>query len=267
MRDSDKSKSLFRHFTEEAERTLISAVESKKDIFPSYSTLINRYRATANRVLQKGFSNLKDFHEVHNEVCTAAIILEEAPVKRVDYEPAINNCKKRFDFHVSMADGPVQFIEVKTIHPISKDDWVKYKAATEKGLFPKNTYLLLNDAWLGGELYHNSYAARGKMLDYTIETEDKIESCLMDVKEKITILVFFTDGFDWHLDELEDFVFFYRSGKHFPGDPFSAMEDDFIKNEGIHLKKVIHYFACFRRPKTEIRPNKIIWNVSSPSET
>jgi hypothetical protein len=263
MTDSDKGKLLFRQFIEKAERALISALETKKDIFPSRSTLINRYHASANRVLQEGFSNLRAFYEVHNEVCTAAVLLEESAVKRVDYEPQINNCKKRFDFHISIADGSVRIIEVKTIHPISKDDWAKYKAATEKGLFPENTYLLLNDEWLGGELYHNSYAARGKMLDYTIEMEEKIESCFKDLKEKVTFLVFFTDGFDWHLDELEDFVFFYRSGRHFPGDPFAAMEDDFIKKEGIDLKKVIHYFACFRRPKTEIRPNKIIWNVSA----
>ncbi len=266
MTNSDKGNLFLRHFIDEAERTLISALETKKDIFPSRSTLVNRYRAAANHVLQEGFSNLRAFHEMHNEVCTAAVLLEESSVKRVDYEPQINNCKKRFDFHITMTDGSVSIIEVKTIHPISKDDWTKYKVAIEKGLFPENAYLLLNDEWLGGELYHNSYAARSKMLDYTLEMEEKIESCLKDVKEKITILVFFTDGFDWHLDELEDFVSFYRSGRHLHGDPFAAMEDEFIKKEGVHLKNVIRYFACLRRPKTEIRPTRIIWNVSSPSE-
>ncbi len=261
MTNNDKRKSLFEHFLEEAERTLISTLEHNKDIFPSYSTLINRYRAAAQHVLQDGFSGLSSFHEVHNEVCTAAVILEEASVKRVEYEPQINNCQKKFDFHISMPDGLVRIMEVKTIHPISKDDWAKFEAADKKGWLPDDTYLLLSEGGLGGELYHNSYAARGKMLDYTMEMEDKIELCCQNLEKEVTFLVFFTDGFDWHLDELEDFVFFYRSGRHFPGDPFALMEDDFIKKKGIVLKKVIRYFSCLRRPKTELKPNKIVWNV------
>jgi hypothetical protein len=256
MTNFDKRKSLFRHFLEEAERTLLPTLEHKKDIFPSYSTLINRYRDAGQRVLQKGVPGLQSFHEAHNEVCTTAAVLEEASVKRVEYEPKINNCKKKFDFHISMADGLVRIMEVKTIHPISKNDWAKFKAAGKKDLFPDNTYFLLSEEGLGGELYHNSYAARGKMLYYTMEMEDKIESCFKNLEEIVTFLVFFMDGFDWHLDELEDFVFFYRSGRHFPDDPFAVMEDDFIQKEGIVLKKVIQYFSCLRRPNTAIRPSE-----------
>lgn len=266
MTNDDNRKSLFQNFFDEAERSLISSLEHKKDIFPSSATLLNRYRAAGQHVLKGDFSALRSFHEVHNEVCAAAEVLQDSNVKRVEYEPTINNCKKKFDFHISMADGLVRLMEVKTIHPISKDDWAKFKAAGEKGLFPNNTYLLLGEEGLGGELYHNSYAARGKMLDYTLEMEDKIESCCKNVEETVTFLVFFTDGFDWHLDELEDFVFFYRSGIHYPGDPFAVMEDDFIKKEGIVLKKVIHYLSYLRRPKNEIRPNKMVWNVSAPKK-
>ncbi len=105
MTDYNKGSSLFKHFIEEAERALISPLENRKDIFPSYSTLINRYRAAGHRILQEGFSGLRAFHEVHNEVCTAAVVLDDPSVKRVNYEPQINNCKKKFDFHISMAYG------------------------------------------------------------------------------------------------------------------------------------------------------------------
>jgi len=148
---------------------------------------------------------------------------------------------------------------------MSQDDYVKYQAALKNKRFPDDTHLILNNEWLGGELYHNAYASRCKVQDYTLLTEDQIEKCLSKQTDKETFLVLFTNGFQWHLDELEDFVFYYYKGVHFPGDPFAKMEAYDIKYRKIEFKKTIDSFSYIRRPKMEMRPNKIIWRVALPN--
>jgi len=81
---------------------------------------------------------------------------------------------------------------------------------------------------------------------------------------KVTFLALFTNGFHWHLNELEDFVFFYFKGIHFPGGPFAQMEDYDVNEKKIRFRRTIDHFAYFRRPKTEMKPNKVIWNVKLP---
>jgi hypothetical protein len=94
--------------------------------------------------------------------------------------------------------------------------------------------------------------------------EDKIEACLSNIGEKITCLALFTNGFHWHLPELENFVFFYRNSVHFQGDPFAKMEEFAIREKNIQLKKSIDHFAYLQRPKTEKKPNKVVWSVTAP---
>lgn len=262
------AKVLFNEFVSKVEQDLITVVESNKNRFPSGDRLINRYRDAISRVRKGGYCQFKEFHEVHNELCTAVVILEdksEPMVQKLEYEPQISKCDKRFDFHVMMSDNNTRYLELKTIHPISQDDWYKYQKALMDKRFPENTHFILDKQSLGGELYHNFYSARSKMLDYTIDIEKKIESCLDNPKTNAIFLVLFSNGFAWYLEELEDFVFFYRKGKHFPGDPFAQMEDYFIKEREILLSGSIHCFSYFRRPKLEVRPNKVVWNVDLPS--
>jgi hypothetical protein len=124
----------------------------------------------------------------------------------------------------SVSNGITCYTEVKTINPITQDDWDKYQNASGGRRFPEDTLLIFDNEWLGGELYHDAYAARTKMMDYTLFLEEKIQKCLENTADKVTFLALFTNGFHWHLDELEDFVFYYRNGLHFSGDPFAKME-------------------------------------------
>ncbi|NOZ83901.1 MAG: hypothetical protein GXP60_03690 [Epsilonproteobacteria bacterium] len=265
---SKEGEQLFKEFVERTRKEIIACLIANKAIFPNVELLANRYDEVVARVReQNNITALRSFHEVHNELCTAVVILEdkrEPRVIKLEYEPKIDGCAKRFDFHAEITEGSVRYIEVKTIHPRSQDDWDRYQDAIKNRRFPRNTQLILDNEWLGGELYHNAYAARSKMLDYASDMEDKIKSCLSTVEEKITFLVLFTNGFHWHLDELEDFVFFYRKGTHFPGDPFAIMEEHFVKERNRQFEGTIDHFAYFRRPKTEIRPNKVIWSVTLP---
>jgi hypothetical protein len=260
-------KRVFTAFVESTRNRLIACVQSNKDRFPDSDKLITHYNDAVSGVLKYGAQRLRAFHEAHNELCTAIAILDdtsEPKVIKLQYEPKIQNCDKRFDFHVAMHDGPDKYIEVKTIHPTPQDDWEKYQAALQNQRFPNDVHLILEHEWLGGELYHNAYASRTKMMDYALEMEERIEACLTEVRDKMTFLVLFTDGFHWHLDELEDFIFFYFNGVHFQGDPFSCMEDFIIEEEQITFKKTINYFAYFRRPRTELKPNRVVWRVPLP---
>jgi len=264
---SEESEERFKEFVEKTKKDLIARVTANKDRFHNAEKLLCRYHDVVCRVTKQRLTNLREFHEVHNELCTASVILEdksEPNVTKLEYEPKIDGCDKRFDFHAVMSKGPVRYIEVKTIHPMSQDDWDKYQASLKNRRFPPGPHLIFDNEWLGGELYHNSYAARCKMLDYALVAENQIEKCLSNTKEKVTFLVLFTNGFNWHLDELEDFLFFYFKGIHFPGDPFAQMEDYDVKEKKIQLKRTIDHFAYFRRPKTDMKPNKVIWSVKVP---
>jgi hypothetical protein len=76
-------------------------------------------------------------------------------------------------------------------------------------------------------------AARAKMLEYSIEVEEKIASCTADIGAVPVVLVFCGDEFKWHLDSLEDFVDFYRTGRYRYDDPFSKMAAHYISEKSI----------------------------------
>lgn len=264
---SEEGEQFFKKFVETTKKHLIACVIENKARFSNSEKLLSRYHDAVSRVLTQGVQRLRDFHEAHNELCTAIAILEdksETNVTLLQYEPEIDGCDKRFDFHATLSEGPIRYIEVKTIHPIAQNDWDKYLSASKNERFPKDTHLILENEWLGGELYHNAYAVRSKMLDYALDLEHKIEACLSNVREKTTFLALFTNGFHWHLDELEDFVFFYLTGAHFPGDPFADMEEFVVRKKKIEFRKSIDHFVFFRRPKTEMKANKIVWSVTPP---
>ncbi|CAG1065565.1 hypothetical protein BAC1_01149 [uncultured bacterium] len=255
-----EQRAFFQKYIHEVENALCTVLKSNAVRFPSLKVLLNRFECTSKRLLSEGFKHLRQFIEFHNELCTAVMLLEEPNCEQLDYEPVSAVCEKRFDFHLRYTKQKPMWVEVKTIHPLTKDDWWKYEQDLGLGRFG-NVKLILNEEWLGGEIYHDAYASRSKILEYVVETENKIESCLKDKIEDNTCLVFFSNGTDWYLDELEDFVFYYRHDKHHSGDTFAQMEDYHIKENRIILKRNIHLFAFMERSLTEIRPNRVRWNV------
>ena len=75
--------------------------------------------------------------------------------------------------------------------------------------FPKNTELVLDQEFEGGEIFHDYFAARGRFLEYTKEFEEKIEQILHH-DQYIFKMVFCGNG-KWHQSHLEDFADFYRT--------------------------------------------------------
>ncbi len=246
---------------------LCRVIENNKTRFRSWQKLVKRYDKALSGLIENGMSYSKSLVENHNELCTAVAILEDKTIPKdtlIEYEFDESGCDQHFDFRVTPKRGVPRWIEVKTIHPDPQDDWHKYESAMKKERLPTDTRIILNKDWLGGELYHYSYSSRGKMLDNALVVEDKIENCLASVEHKITILVQFSNGFHWHIDELEDFIYFYNVGRHFPGDPFAEMEDHFVESRKIRLNGSIQHFSFFTRPESEIRPKQIIWSVPLP---
>ena len=254
----------FEEHIRKVEEDLCALVQSETSRFPSRNKLLQRLRESEKRLMSEGTDALSQFFESHNELCIAAEILKDPTdggCSRLEYEPPLDGCNRFFDFSVVYRSGPTRWIEVKTIHPKMKDDWNRYLKDFQNDRFTQRTRLVLERDWMGGELYHQTFAARSKIMEYTLETEEKIEDCLKSQKERITFLAFFSNGFDWHIDHLEDFVFFYRHGTHFDGDHFSKMEQHYLETKGITLKRNIQHFSYIKRPDVSVRPVGGTWSV------
>jgi hypothetical protein len=119
--------------------------------------------------------------------------------------------------------------------------------------------LILEEDWLGGEIFHKQFAARARMIQYAVETEEKI-LCLPEERGPV-ILALFSNGFDWRKDHLEDFPYSYRYGRPFDGDHFGLMQAHFVETESIEFRGTIDHFAFFRRGSSSLRPTGGSWSV------
>jgi hypothetical protein len=255
----------FSGFIQEIEGEICAKILKEKGRFPSVDKLVNRFRESSTELLKEGpRRRFRKFQENHNELCVAFYILRnEEGCSKLEYEPSFSTCPKRIDFRATFAQG-VTFFDVKTINPISQDDWSKYEDAIARGLFPQRVKVHLEENWLGGEIWHDMTAARSKMLEYAIEVEEKISSCIADIVSASVVLAFCGDEFKWHKDDLEDFVDFYRTGRYRYDDAFSKMEAHHISEKSIFLTRRISRFAYFGRPNFEITPRTVSWDVRGP---
>jgi hypothetical protein len=147
---------------------------------------------------------------------------------RLEYEPPLLGCAKTIDFRAIADDGQIAYVDVKTIKPQSTDRWDQFEKARAEVWLPENVRVGLSEQWLGGEIWHGWFAARGRMLEYSLELEQKIAEGGLTTDNTLFTLAFCGDGFYWHQDQLEDFVSFYYSGVHRADDPFSQVEQRHI---------------------------------------
>ena len=123
--------------------------------------------------------------------------------------------------------------------------------------------MLLEEKWLGGKIWHDSFSSRGRMLEYTVELEEKIHNYEAG-NRTFFVMVLCGDGFDWRLDKLEDFADFYTTGRYNPDDPFRKMEIFDIEMKQIKFQKNITAFCYLERPKTEAKMEKLICPIQGP---
>jgi hypothetical protein len=135
----------------------------------------------------------------------------------------------------------------------------------QAGQITDNVTIHFERDWMGGELWHQKFSARVKMLEHSRELEDRIATGGVDSPNHGFVLAFFSDGFAWHEDELEDFVAFYRTGRHRQDDGLAKMERHSVQAER-SLTRRISTFGYFCRPAFSLSPNAKNWDVQPPQE-
>lgn len=212
-------------------------------------------------------SAMNALEESHNELCIAEelLLLDDKPFALVEYEPRLPQGDHRIDFRATN-ERAVWFVEVKTIHPERKDRWDQYKRIVEAGQITDNVTIHFEQQWMGGELWHQKFSARVKMLEYSRGFENRIRTGGVDSPKHGFVLALFSDGFAWHEDELEDFVAFYRTGQHRLDDGLAKMERHALEAGGQPLTRRISAFAYFCRSPFAQAPTAKNWNVRPPKD-
>ena len=155
---------------------------------------------------------------------------------------------------------------MKTIKPQAASRWDQFEKATKEGWIADNVHVVIAEEWLGGEIWHGWFAARSRMLEYTLELEQKIAEGNLTAEDTLFVLALCSDGFHWQQDGLEDFVSFYYSGVHRGDDAFFNAEMKYISDKKITLNRTISQFAYMKRPQSQIRTARLNWNVRPPRD-
>ena len=229
--------------------------------FPDYDKLRSQWDGLILREkhLQQDYRRMT---ELVNEISIANIILSDRRTQCIllEYEPPLRTGNCTIDYLATYSTHHLYF-DVKTIHPQTMEDWKGYEAF--QSYLPSNVGVILEREEMGGEIWHDMYASRSHMLDYTLELESKIELC-RPYSNTCFVMTFCSNGFDWSLDELEDFADFYHIGIHNPDDPFSEAEKYDIGNRDIMLNRTINAFCYHERPETDLRHSRFVTRVRGP---
>lgn len=246
------------HFFEDAFSALTTA-------FPEWATMVGRLHRAKRLVLEEGWAAWPAVDEAHNELCVAAAILGSPiyPIRRLEYEPCAQVGARTIDFRVSAADGRTWLIDVKTIAPQFIDRWEQFENARSKGWLTEGAELVFVREGLGGLLWHQKVASRSRMLEYTLELEEKLLG--YGTFDPLTTVMMFCSNGAWQEDELEDFVAFYVDGRHRADDTLASMEDHAVKAKGISLPRRIRRFGYLERCSEKIEVSVVNWNVRPPS--
>ena len=236
--------------------------------FAQGQLLLDRFNAAIETVLKNGKGHFSAVDEDHNEICIASALLANTGLRfiRLEYEPPLPGCAKTIDFRATADTGQIAYVDVKTIKPQPADRWDQFEKATKEGWIADNVRVVIAEEWLGGEIWHAWFAARARMLEYTLELERKIADATPAEENKLFVLALCSDGFRWQQDGLEDFVSFYYSGVHRADDAFSKAEMKFMADKKITLNRTISQFAYMKRPQSQIRPLRLNWNVRPPRD-
>lgn len=261
----DKEIEWLNAYADEVLATFRTRFKSASDRFKTHQPLLDRFTSAVNSVKANGRPLFRAVDEAHNELCVASAILDNQKPEFacLEYEPPIQGCAMSIDFLATSDDLKI-YVDVKTIKPVATDRWEQFEKAQAEGWLPGNVNVMLEKECLGGEFWHNMFAARSRMLEYSFELEQKIAQGNLSDGRTLIVLVLCGEGFYWHEDELEDFVNYYYSGTHRGDDPFSKAEARYIHDKRIAIARTISRFACMRRPQGDVLQKRLNWNVQPP---
>lgn len=247
-------------FLEKVEQELLSKIIIQER-FPSRLNLIKKFSTKKPAWIDRGIFT-REIYETVNELSVASELLSKygKTLTRLEYEPPLTQGDRTIDFLVIIEGDKKIYCDVKTIFPITQDDWKKYIKSVHESRFPDRVGITLFQDGMGGETWHNWVAARSKMLEYTLEFEQKIKNNDQS-DDTIYIMIFCGNNSSWSLDDLEDFADFYRNGKHRQDDPFSKMESHYIEKKNIQLLRNINYFGYLDRKIRNIEVKQFVLGV------
>jgi len=236
-------------------------------VFSDGRRLLDRLLSARDAVCSTGWSEWHTLDEVHNEICVALAVLTSTrqELESLQYEPLLLWTTRTIDFLVTAHNGQRYYIDVKTIGPERRDRWEQYAKAQQEGWLPSQVTVTLQKEWLGGEIWHDMMASRARMLEYTLELEEKVRTAAIDTSTDGLVMLFCSNGYHWHQDELEDFVAFYVEGKHRCDDPLANMEQHHIGQQKLELPRLVRTFAYMERQSGTTYPRKLNWHVVAPS--
>jgi len=242
--------------------------DAARDRFREGQLLLDRFNAAIATVLKNGRGHFRAVDEAHNEICIASALLANTRLRfiRLEYEPPLPGCARTIDFRATADTGQIVYIDVKTVKPEDTDRWDQFEKAMKEGWIAGNVQVAISQQWLGGEIWHAWFAARARMLEYTLELESKIAEGKLAGENTLFVLALCSDGFRWQQDGLEDFVSFYYSGAHRGDDAFSKVELKYMADKKITLGRTISLFAYMKRPQSQIRHTRLNWNVRPPRD-
>jgi hypothetical protein len=252
----------------EVTQTFGGEFATASDRFTQGQVLLDRFGRAIDSVLKNGRGHFRAVDEAHNEMCIASALLGNTRLRfaRLEYEPPLPGCVRTIDFRATAEDGLIAYIDVKTIKPQPADRWDQFEKAMKEDWIADNVQVAISAEWLGGEIWHAWFAARSRMLEYTLEMEQKITEGSLAAEKVLFILALCGDGFHWHEDGLEDFVSFYCNGIHRADDAFSKVELRYISERKKTLDRTISRFAYMKRPQSQIRQSRLNWNFKPPRD-
>ena len=236
-----------------------SRIEGGQRLFGSFDSAVRSYSENASI----GTAQIGEFV---NEMAVACALADDATLSGpISYEPDFLPSGRRIDFAATGGQGAV-FIEVKTIRPRSPDTeqkWDQYRNRIE--CHTGGTQFVVQKEWMGASIYADAFSARSKFLQYAIDFEERLAEALK-ARNGHGILVFCGTGFEWSLDQLEDFADFYFTGDHRQDDTFADMETHHLTGKGISLQRNISGFAYLERAWTSPAKRKLRCQVRGPKQ-
>jgi hypothetical protein len=200
--------------------------------------------------------------EAVNELLVAKSLLQGAECDRVEYEPALERTERTIDFLLHNKRGQRIYYDVKTVHPDDADAWGLYERAKTEGWLAPGTDFVAEKEWMGPQLFHYAVTARDRFIEHTLALEQKIRHVSTHENTHFR-MVFCSDRFRWHRDELEDFADLYFTG-HCAWDHFAKMQEHSMGEKKQAFERTIHGFCYFERAQRRPEPTAFVCDVRVP---
>ena len=223
--------------------------------FPDAHMLTGRFEAAVGR-WEAGGAFLPVIHD-GNELAGAHTILKHiGDEDRLRYEARLAGTAKSIDFLVETKEGPV-WIDFKTVAPQWQDDdasWERFERIAAD--FPAHARLVVDRAWSGAALSGQELKSRWSFIQRTVEAEQK--AALLQDHERGPVWLLLCSNGAWHLDGLEDFADFYRTGRFREDDWSQNAIARYLAAEGIGFTRTLAGFSFLRRYHEEVRANHFV---------